>query len=79
MVLVKALWLAIVDVAKLFKHAPKLLVELFWSLVGVLSLVLSVVLFPLVVVRKYKVLKNGSQKRVKGKSKGIKVRGNRFA
>ncbi|RKQ59900.1 hypothetical protein [Acinetobacter phage vB_ApiM_IME-Ap7] len=79
MILVKALWLAIVDVAKMFKHAPKLLVELFWALAGVLSIILSVVLFPLIVVRKYKVLKNGSPKRVKGKSKGIKVRGNRFA
>ncbi|WMC00325.1 hypothetical protein [Acinetobacter phage Ab69] len=29
MILVKALWLAIVDVAKASKHAPKLLVELF--------------------------------------------------
>ena len=48
-------------------------------MVGVLSLVLSVVLFPLIVARKYKELKNESPKRIKGKSKGIKVRGNRFA
>ena len=86
MILVKALWLAIVDVAKMFKCSPKLLAELVLyvahvvlALAGVLSLILSVVLFPLIVVRKYKVLKNGSQKRVKSKSKGIKVRGNRFA
>lgn len=86
MILVKALWLAIVDVVKMFKCSPKLFAELVLyvahvvlALAGVLSLILSVVLFPLIVVRKYKVLKNGSQKRVKGKSKSIKVRGNRFA
>ncbi|QYC51690.1 hypothetical protein [Acinetobacter phage Abp95] len=64
MILVKALWLAIVDVAKLFKHAPKLLVELFWALAGVLSLILSVVLFPLIVVRKYKELKPKKSKKI---------------
>ena len=36
-------------------------------------------LFQLIVVRKYKALKNESPKRIKGKSKGVKVRGNRFA
>lgn len=86
MILVKALWLAIVDVAKMFKCSPKLLAELFLyvthvvlALAGVLSLVLSVVLFPLIVARKYKVLKNESPKRTKGKSKDLKVCGNRFA
>lgn len=64
MILVKALWLAIVDVAKLFKHAPKLLVELFWDLAGVLSLILSVVLFPLIVWRKYKELKPKKKQKV---------------
>lgn len=64
MILVKALWLAIVDVAKLFKHAPKLLVELFWALSGVLSLILSVVLFPLIVARKYKELKPKKSKKI---------------
>lgn len=64
MILVKALWLAIVDVAKLFKHAPKLLVELFWALAGVLSLILSMVLFPLIVVRKYKELNPKKSKKI---------------
>lgn len=63
MILVKALWLAIVDVAKLFKHAPKLLVELFWALIGIVSLVLSLVLFPLIVWRKYKELKPKKSKK----------------
>lgn len=79
MILIKALWFALVDVFKLYSHAPKLLVELFWALMGVIGLVLSVVLFPLIVVRKYKVLKDGSQKRVKNKSKPSQIRGKGFA
>lgn len=64
MILVKALWLALVDVFKLYFHMPKLLVELFWALIGVVSLVLSLVLFPLIVWRKYKELKPKKSKKV---------------
>lgn len=86
MTLIKAIWYSLVEVFGFFKLAPKLLSELFWSVVGVIwsvmgvaSLVLSVVLFPVIVWRKYKVLKNGSQKRVENKRKAIQVRGKRFA
>lgn len=64
MILVKALWLALVDVVKLHCNAPRLLVELFWALIGVVSLVLSLVLFPLIVWRKYKELKPKKSKKV---------------
>lgn len=71
MILVKALWLAIVDVAKMFKCSPKLFAELVLyvahvvlALAGVLSLILSVVLFPLIVWRKYKELKPKKSKKV---------------
>lgn len=64
MILVKALWLALVDVFKLHCNAPKLLIELFWALIGVVSLVLSLVLFPLIVWRKYKELKPKKSKKV---------------
>lgn len=57
MILLKAVWLAMVDVFKLFKLSPKVFIELFWSVMGVLSLVLSIVLFPFIVYRKYKNLK----------------------
>lgn len=79
MTLIKAIWYSLVEVFGFFKLAPKLLSELFWSVVGVVSLVLSVVLFPVIVWRKYKVLKNGSQKRVADKRKVVQVRGKRFA
>lgn len=79
MTLIKAIWYSLVEVFGFFKLAPKLLSELFWSVMGVVSLVLSVVLFPVIVWRKYKVLKNGSQKRVENKRKAIQVRGKRFA
>lgn len=79
MTLIKAIWYSLVEVFGFFKLAPKLLSELFWSVMGVVSLVLSVVLFPVIVWRKYKVLKNGSQKRVADKRKAIQVRGKRFA
>ena len=86
MLLIKSIWLALVDVFNMFKLSHKLIAELlvalahvFMGLMGIFSLILSVVLFPLIVVRKYKVLKNESPKRIKGKSKGVKVRGNRFA
>lgn len=63
---IKALWLALVEVFKLYGHAPKLLVELFWCVCGLISLVLSVVLFPVIVWRKYKeVGKVKSKKKVK--------------
>lgn len=79
MTLIKAIWYSLVEVFGFFKLAPKLLSELFWSVMGVISLVLSVVLFPVIVWRKYKVLKNGSQKRVANKRKAVQVRGKRFA
>lgn len=61
---IKALWLALVEVFKLYGHSPKLLVELFWCVCGLISLVLSVVLFPVIVWRKYKEVS-----KVKGKRK----------
>lgn len=64
MILIKALWVALVDVFKLYIHMPKLLVELFWALIGIVSLVLSLVLFPLIVWRKYKELKPKKSKKV---------------
>ena len=79
MTLIKAILYSFVEVFGFFKLAPKLLSELFWSVMGVVSLVLSVVLFPVIVWRKYKVLKNGSQKRVADKRKAVQVRGKRFA
>lgn len=79
MTLIKAIWYSLVEVFGFFKLAPKLLSELFWSVVGVVSLVLSVVLFPVIVLRRYKVLKNGSQKRVADKRKVVQVRSKRFA
>lgn len=54
MKLIKAIWLALVDVFNMYKLAPKVVFELFWSALGVVSLVLSLVLFPLIVWRKYK-------------------------
>lgn len=79
MTLIKAIWYSLVEVFGFFKLAPKLLSELFWSLMGVVSLILSVALFPVIVWRKYKVLKNESQKRVADKRKAVQVRGKRFA
>lgn len=79
MTLIKAILYSLVEVFGFFKLAPKLLSELFWSVIGVVSLVLSVVLLPVIVWRKYKVLKNGSQKRVADKRKAIQVRSKRFA
>lgn len=79
MTLIKAIWYSLVEVFGFFKLAPKLLSELFWSVMGVVSLVLSVVLFPVIVWRKYKVLKNGSQKRFANKRKAVQVRSKRFA
>lgn len=64
MILIKSLWLALVDVFKLHCNAPKLLFELFWALIGVVFLVLSLVLFPLIVWRKYKELKPKKSKKV---------------
>lgn len=61
---IKALWLALVELFKLYGHAPKLLVELFWCVCGLISLVLSVVFFPVIVWRKYKEVS-----KVKGKKK----------
>lgn len=71
MILVKALWLALVDVFGMFKLSPKLIIELVVSLlhvlmalIGVVSLVLSLVLFPLIVWRKYQELKQKKSKKV---------------
>lgn len=64
MTLIKAIWYSLVEVFWFFKLAPKLLSELFWSVMGVVSLILSVVLFPLIVWRKYKELKPKKSKKV---------------
>jgi len=65
MILIKAFWLALVDIFKLYVHLPKLVVELFWVLVGIVSLVLSIVLFPFIVYRKYKELSKPKRKIVR--------------
>lgn len=57
MIFIKSFWLALVDVFKILGNAPALLADIFWAIVGVMGLVLSVVLFPLIVMRKYKNLK----------------------
>lgn len=54
MKLIKAIWFALVDVFNMYKMSPKVICELFWSVLGVISLALSLVLFPLIVWRKYK-------------------------
>lgn len=64
---IKALWLALVDVFKMYIQLPKLVIELFWCLMGFVSLLLSLVLFPFIVMRKYKELKNEKPKRKAGK------------
>lgn len=64
MILIKSIWLALVDVFKLHCNLPKLLIDLFWALIGIVSLVLSLVLFPLIVYRKYKNLKPKKSKKV---------------
>lgn len=57
MIFIKSFWLALVDVFKILGNVPALLVDIFWAVMGVIGLVLSVVLFPLIVMRKYKNLK----------------------
>lgn len=64
MKVLKALWLAIIDVVNMYKLSPKLLCEIFkqvtgliMSILGILSLILIIVLFPFVVYRKYKNIK----------------------
>ncbi|AFU62259.1 hypothetical protein AVV48_gp10 [Acinetobacter phage phiAC-1] len=64
MTLIKAIWYSLVEVFGFFKLAPKLLSELFWFVMGVVSLVLSVVLFPVIVWRNYKELKPKKSKKV---------------
>nr|DAF69075.1 MAG TPA: hypothetical protein [Caudoviricetes sp.] len=71
MLLIKSIWLALVDVFNMFKLSHKLVAELlvalahvFMGLMGIASLILSVVLFPFIVYRKYKNLK---PKKVKSK------------
>lgn len=66
---VKALWLALVDVFKMYIQLPKLIVDLFWCLMGFVSLVLSIVLFPFIVYRKYKEVCNEKPKRKASKLK----------
>lgn len=66
---IKALWLALVDVFKMHFQLPKLLIELFWCLMGFVSLILSIVLFPFIVMRKYKELKSEKPERKASKLK----------
>lgn len=66
---IKALWLALVDVFKMYFQLPKLLIDLFWCLMGFVSLVLSIVLFPFIVYRKYKEVCSEKPKRKASKLK----------
>lgn len=64
---IKALFLALADVLKLWANIGKLIVELFWAIAGIIGLILSIVLFPLIVARKMKNLSKGSAKRKKSR------------
>lgn len=55
--LLKAILLALKDVLPMLACLPKLFLDLFWCLAGFVGIILSIVLFPLIVVRKYKNLK----------------------
>lgn len=73
MTFIKAIWYSLVEVFGFFKLAPKLLSELFWSVMGVVSLVLSVVLFPVIVWRNYKELKPKKSKKVVRKFEVVRL------
>lgn len=62
MILLKAIYLALKDTLALWLHVGSLLVELFWCLMGILGLVLSVVLLPVVIYRKYAQIRTDSTK-----------------
>lgn len=53
MILLKAIYLTLKETLAMWSNSFRLLVELFWCLAGILSLVLSVVLMPVVIYRKY--------------------------
>lgn len=63
MKLIKAIFLALKDVIPLWMNLFGLLKDLFWLIMGILGLVLSIVLFPVIVWRKYKGIKNENPKR----------------
>lgn len=65
MLFIKALFSALVDVFKLWANAGRLLVELFWCLMGIIGLILSVVLLPVIVYRKYAQFRSGATKNKK--------------
>ena len=65
MLFIKALFAALADVFKLWANIGKLTVELFWCLMGIIGLILSVVLLPVIVCRKYAQFSAGATKKKK--------------
>lgn len=56
MILLKAIFLALSDIFKIWSNVFLLLVDIFWCLVGFIGLAISVVLFPVLVMRKVALL-----------------------
>lgn len=63
MILLKAIFLALADVLKIWSNVFSLAMDIFWCLVGIIGLVLSVVLFPVLVMRKVALLNKNVGKR----------------
>ena len=53
MILLKAIYLTLKDMWFVWSKVGSLLVDLFWVLMGILGLVMSVVLIPVIIYRKY--------------------------
>lgn len=65
MLFIKALFSALADVFRLWANIGKLAIELFWCLMGIIGLILSVVLLPVIVCRKYAQFRAGAAKKKK--------------
>ena len=65
MLFIKALFAALADVLKIWSNVFALLKELFWCLMGIIGLFLSLVLFPVIVYRKYAQFAAGATKKKK--------------
>lgn len=65
MLFIKALFVALADVFKIWLSVGALLKELFWCLMGIIGLILSVVLLPVIVYRKYAQFRAGATKKKK--------------
>lgn len=63
MLFIKALFSALADVFKIWLSAGALLKELFWCLMGIIGLILSVVLIPVIVYLKYAQFRAGATKK----------------